>query len=772
MAIASGWSEGGRDAGARAGGRGEVFPGLGVFIGVGVLMGVIPALVIAGRPGGSAGDLLAIVGQGASLGGILGLFVGLGRGVWRPGPAGRVPGPARAPRGAGAPAPELWDPWLDHGRDLGLDPAEPEAAIDEPVPATAPEFAAATLARAAVRPRVISPMTGDTIRLEEEIGPMLQAGRGGLFVILGGPGSGKTTALRHLAAILPPWARGRVRLLEELDLTAIASAGPDPVVVLAMETLPAATPGHEKVVVKCSDHEPKILGDWFSSRKPSLCRLAPWTDDDAIEYLLAIDREACASVMGRLKAAGDFAFLDGIAELCAVVLDRMARDASIGGVRTALRRELADRIGGASGREVRIADLCVDQFRNIADAERSRALAELAARRAPDGEPLARLIRHRPSALLLAADRIAALIECGRATKSLSHHGSRELVREVARIIAGNDAALHHLNRWIQGKRWSIYPLAASLLHAITPGWRPAPGRRPCLGGAFLEGAAWAGLDLKEGDLRRADLTGADLSGANLERALARRACLHGASLEGAVLDHWNANQADLGRADLSRVNARRAQFREADLTGARLVEAALYEADLKGARIDEADFTGANLENARLRGLPLFRARFEGARFGGADLRECDMEGMTLTGPDFHDACLEKALLTGSRMPDANFVGANLRRAGLAEIDWPGACLLDANLRGADFHLGSTRSGLVDSPIACEGSRTGFYTDDDLDRDIRPAEEIRKANLRGADIRGADIRDVDFYLVDLRDARYTEEQAEHLRRCRAILDD
>ena len=106
-------------------------------------------------------------------------------------------------------------------------------------------------------------------------------------------------------------------------------------------------------------------------------------------------------------------------------------------------------------------------------------------------------------------------------------------------------------------------------------------------------------------------------------------------------------------------------------------------------------------------------------------------------------------------------FVGADLRDARLAEIDWPGACLRDANLQGVNFHLGSTRSGMIDSPIPCEGSRTGFYTDDFLDRDVKPAEEIRKANLRGADLRGANIRDVDFYLVNLRDARYTADQAD-----------
>jgi uncharacterized protein YjbI with pentapeptide repeats len=122
--------------------------------------------------------------------------------------------------------------------------------------------------------------------------------------------------------------------------------------------------------------------------------------------------------------------------------------------------------------------------------------------------------------------------------------------------------------------------------------------------------------------------------------------------------------------------------------------------------------------------------------------------------------------------MPRANFLGANLCNAGLADIDWPNANLRDADLRGASFHLGSSRNGLVGSPIACEGSRTGFYTDDYNDQNVKPAEEIRKANLRGADLRGAKIEGVDFYLVDLRNANYTSNQAEHFRSCRAILED
>ena len=88
----------------------------------------------------------------------------------------------------------------------------------------------------------------------------------------------------------------------------------------------------------------------------------------------------------------------------------------------------------------------------------------------------------------------------------------------------------------------------------------------------------------------------------------------------------------------------------------------------------------------------------------------------------------------------------------------------------GASFHLGSTRSGLVGSPIACEGSRTGFYTDDYDDQEVKS----RRGDPQGQPPRRrpprGQIEDVDFYLVDLRDAKYTPDQAEHLRRCRAIL--
>ncbi len=622
-------------------------------------------------------------------------------------------------------------------------------------------------ARARVRPRVISPETGEAIPLEDEIGPMLQAGRCGLVAIAGGPGSGKTTALRHLAAILPPWAKDRVRLFDEPDdlVQAFADAA-DHLVIVAGE--------RERFRVNTTDQDRAFVNAILASptfRSSSYC-LAPWTKDDLIEYLLAAHWDRCASVMTRLRSAEDLDFPNGIPELWIVVLDRMAGDESIGDVRTALRRELADRLNGRPALRELTEEFCLDAIRRGSDLTQN-----LPVNTVPGGTSaamnLARLIRHGPTALLLAADLLAAIIESGDEKSLLGYPHPRELVRETTRRIVESTEARQKLHEWIsRDSRRALHPLAASLLHATVPNWRPSAACRPRLESAYLDGVQWSGLNLEGVDLRKAELRGADLSAANLGRVSADRTQFQRANLHGASLSKMRADEADLSGADLRWTTADHTWFRGANLAGASLIEANLYNANLREAEIQDADFRKANLEEACLTGLKLRLARFNGARFGGADLRKCDLEEMHLPDGDFHEANFRGALLTSSRMPNANFLGADLRDAGLADVDWPGACLRHADLRGVNFHLGSSRGGLVGSPIACEGSRTGFYTDDYHDRDIKPPEEIRKANLRGADLRGANIADVNFYLVDLRDAHYTEDQAEHFRRCRAILDD
>jgi len=88
----------------------------------------------------------------------------------------------------------------------------------------------------------------------------------------------------------------------------------------------------------------------------------------------------------------------------------------------------------------------------------------------------------------------------------------------------------------------------------------------------------------------------------------------------------------------------------------------------------------------------------------------------------------------------------AVLRLANLAAVDLEEARLTQADLRGADL----SRARFVRADLA--------------------GADLRGAQVRGANLRGAAIANADFYLVDLRDARYTPDQYEHFLRCGAIL--
>jgi uncharacterized protein YjbI with pentapeptide repeats len=616
--------------------------------------------------------------------------------------------------------------------------------------------------RAPVKPRVLSP-SGETLPLEDEVRALMEAREHGVIHITGPAGTGKTTALQHLAAVLLPHSaifRGALFLDEDPPSRVSDSCGTC-IVYASRERWPG-----------------KLLAAF---------EMAPWGEDEWIEYLLATHRERCGSVVKRLRAAPDRDAFPGLPELWRVVLDELAADEAITGVREALRRFVARQVSGPDmERAIRMG--CLELL--LPEGSISPPLTLKGVGRRVCTQPLWRLLRHTAVEMVLAAEQIVTDLRDGLPCGYLRCKLPRALVRETAARVVNVPKALENLHKLFAKCPVLMQATTASLLHATDTGWVPA-GERLRLSGAYLQQAAWPYVRLPDANLRGADLSAAYLHEAVLDRAAGDGINLSNARLPGAALHGFFAIDANLSGADLSRSRAEKAvfdrsnlqganlenaclrgsSFRDANLAGACLVEADLTGVVFQGADITDADFSAANLEEAKLDGLCLRKAAFGGARFARASLIGCDLEYLQLPTADFCDANLTGAYLTGSWMPEANFEYACLRGAGLADVNWAGACLCNADLTGASFHAGSSRSGLVGSPLACEGSRTGFYTDDSEEQYFKCPEEVRKANLCGADLRGAILKDVDFYLVDLRGALFDREQEEHFRRCRAILE-
>jgi uncharacterized protein YjbI with pentapeptide repeats len=600
-------------------------------------------------------------------------------------------------------------------------------------------------ARAPVKPRILSSATKAALPLEDEVQALLEQRSQVLVALEGEPGGGKSTALAHLAAVFPQVSR--LRLIDVGEGRVDLEYHPDDVIIFVGTSLPIGLP------------DKRLL-------------LAPWQRDELIEYLLARHPQQTASVIGRISKR-DFWEFGGSPAIWRIILDEMALDETLNGPAAALSRNLRGRIPSDEQWEQFGAD-CL-----ATDADTCAAQDEVL-----------RLLSHRPLRRLMAAEYVATQLKECRLAFRLPAVMSRPLVRAVARCLAGSEPARTRLLTGLLNP--DEQPMATSLLYAIVGMFRPPTGYVSNLAGAYLDDIKWAGIELPKVQLANADLSGADLRGAKLDGAEATntnfsRACLLGASLTG-----FRAAGADFSDADLTAVEGAVAWFPSAifagtnmggarlwgalfsgaDLSSVSLLGATLNEADFREAKLSEVDFTDADLSETNFSNQVLRESCLIGACLRGATLVQADLEGLQLDGGDLRDAQLAGANLTGTSMQGADLSGAVLRDAGLADVDWEGACLCEADLRGASFHLGSSRSGLVGSPIASEGSRTGFYTDDFNEQDFKPPEEIRKANLRNVDLRGANVEGVDFYLVDLRGAKYDAEQAEHFRRTGAILED
>jgi uncharacterized protein YjbI with pentapeptide repeats len=622
---------------------------------------------------------------------------------------------------------------------------------------------AAQLAR--VRPRVVSPESGETRLLEEVVAEQLSRSNIRAIQILGGPASGKSTALAHLAATLR--YSSDIILLDNPASSEVAFVASARRVICAQQA---------------------SLGSTVQVVLP----LVPWGKDELIEYLQTTAPDQCADVLSRIRSSPERDSLQGNAALWALVLDEMRVDTSITDVRNAVQCGLASAFPTREQLELAACHCIAMLLGNEAEAQRTISFLNLDAL----SRLSAPLLRLPLVQRLLAAQYIVASLmidDCLILSRALP----RPLVHEIGRLLNSEPEAIHRLEAMFTGMWRACQPQAATILFAANRHWRPPDPCTSSLCGGSFPSAAWANINLSVApqgphDLSKIELSGADLRCAALRGARLREARLVNAHLDKASLVGVHACWANLSgaslvaaeadRIDLSNANLQRAVFDDASLIGARFDgadlrrvrfrNANLIYSTLLGCDIENADFTNANLQGCHLGGLPLRRANLEGACFREAELSHCDLEGVRLFASDFLKAKLVGTLLTATAIPDGDFQEADLRQAKLADIDWENADLRGADLRGCTFHLGSTRSGLVGSPYPGHGSKTGFYTDDYFDQHFKNPEQIRKANLRGADLRGAKLDGVDFYLVDLRDARLDADAEQHLEKCGAILYD
>ncbi|MHC5542654.1 P-loop NTPase family protein, partial [Singulisphaera rosea] len=290
----------------RRGIRRESFPQLEYLATLGIIVG---ALVAGGYAAATGLGLKAILGRallGALAAGIFGTFLGMIR------TSDSDSEPAAEPED-GSPSDEsntLWDRWVDDSEDSGSVSDAVFLEEDEGVPPH----------RARVRPRMLSTASGESMPLEDEIRSVVKSGVKGLVRIVGSHGSGKSTTLRHLQSQIHP--HPGVLFLDDPSHQEILAASAMPLVIY-------------------TSPQP------FPRKHVATYRLAPWSQDDLIEYLLATDAASCPSVMSRIQDSGDLGFLQGIPELWSTALDRMVQEPSGGSARDALRGEILHRLPDA-----------------------------------------------------------------------------------------------------------------------------------------------------------------------------------------------------------------------------------------------------------------------------------------------------------------------------------------------------------------------------------------------------------------------------------------
>jgi uncharacterized protein YjbI with pentapeptide repeats len=431
-------------------------------------------------------------------------------------------------------------------------------------------------------------------------------------------------------------------------------------------------------------------------------------------------------------------------------------------------------------------------------------------------------LKHEDVRMLFAMDRLVERLQTADLKELailLSGPSEAGLWRRVAKRIAGHSKIESNLQLLFNKNRSHSTSHCATLLAYCKDDWRPR-GKRLKLFRARFQNVVWPDIDLREADLRRASFAAADLRGARFQAADISGTDFSDANLSladfGGLIDVPTINELqtskstsrtnskqkeessreigqnispsiepkDCGRikfhlrpsfidADLNGANLSACHFRAADFTRADLSNAIARHCEWDSVVLEGADLSGADFAGTTFRNVDLHAAKIDDCDFRGIRvIGQLNLEGVSANKVAFAGGKMSRSVWTGSTLTHCDFSRADLSGAKLAEINWDNCDLREVDFRGATFHMGSTRSGLVGSPYPSHGTRTGFYTDEYDEQYFKSPETIRKASLVGSDLRGAHIKGVDFYLVDLRGAKIDENSRDYLISSGAILDD
>ena len=516
-------------------------------------------------------------------------------------------------------------------------------------------------------------------------------------------------------------------------------------------------------------------------------RLETWGQDEVIEYLIAKSPGRCKSVMARLAASNDLWLGNGSPRVLSIVLDSMIESDEIKSVEQAIQFYF-DSLEITERQKHKLRYFCMKHMFDDVDV----IVSLLGLTPHVIKEETVKFLSNQTVRYVIVTQRIVEILHDRRTPRILKRKWPVGFIQFVASKINGDVYANEYLNDVANKRGIHQAANAASLLVQNDTNWTPSRKSKHCYDFAKLQSVSWQGVQLPCATLINADLSFSNLLKVNLHKAIATSSNFQQAKLAAANLEKASFWRTDFRQATMRAAQAHRASFKNADFENA-IMECSdfsfadftlacfrgtnLSNCNLDNAKFSNADLSETNLARSSLMNVLMnqvdFRtANLEGVSFIAAKLKSCNFEDVTLDGVELTGSFLGKSLFTGSKFRNCKMQGCDLRAAKLAEIDWEDCDLKGADFTGCHFHMGSTRSGTLDSPYPSHGTRTGYYTDDYNDHYFKRPEEIRKANLCGCDLSRANVYQADFYLVDLRGAKYNEDQEEHFQRCGAILRD